>query len=152
MKKVLLGLLALIVIIAIAAIIFFKKDAADPYTDVFWGRFAGNCETTGIPADDFGKDFAACDYSVPKEEIPTFKSIAFPFKNVFDNTQSLPLMASALIDIDNDGVDEVFMGGGVTQEDAIFKYTENGFVDISSEVQLPKKRLLRRPWGRFPLI
>jgi len=139
MKKVLLGLLALVLIAVIAAAVFFGKDSADPYADVFWGKFSGNCEATGVPADDFGKDFASCDYSVPKEDIPTFKSIDFPFNNVFDNTKSLPLMASAMIDIDNDGVDEVFMGGGVTQEDAIFKYTENGFVDISADVALPKK-------------
>ena len=105
----------------------------------FWGKFSGNCEATGVPADDFGKNFAGCDYSVPAEEIPAFKEIAFPFTNIFDNTKSLPLMASALIDIDNDGVDEVFMGGGVTQEDALFKYTPEGFKDISAEVTLPKK-------------
>lgn len=139
MKKVLLGLLVLILVILAAAAFFFKKDAANPYADVAWGRFSGSCEATGVPANNFGKDYAACDYSVPTEEIPTFKSIAFPFNNVFDNTKSLPLMASALIDIDNDGVDEVFMGGGVTQEDALFKYTKDGFIDISKTVSLPKK-------------
>lgn len=139
MKKALLGLLALIAIIVMGALYFFSSDAVNPYADVFWGKFSGNCEATGVPADDFGKDFASCDYSVPAEEIPTFKEIAFPFTNIFDNTKSLPLMASALIDIDNDGIDEVFMGGGVTQEDALFKYTPEGFKDISAEVTLPKK-------------
>jgi len=51
----------------------------------------------------------------------------------------LPIAPSALIDIDNDHVDEVFFGGGMNQEDAIFAYRNNEFVDISSEVNLPKK-------------
>ena len=139
MKKILLGLLALIAIIIAAAFFFFSSDSADPYADVFWGKFSGNCKESGRPADNFGNDFASCDYSVPAEEIPTFTEIPFPFTNIFDNTKSLPLMASALIDIDNDGVDEVFMGGGVTQEDALFKYTPAGFKDISAAVTLPKK-------------
>ena len=139
MKKVLLVLLGIIVLAIAAALYYFSSDATNPYSDVAWGRFSGDCETTQLPVEDYGKDFPSCDYSVSETEIPTFTDFPFPFSNVFDNTKSLPLMASALIDVDNDGVDEVFMGGGVTQEDALFKYTESGFVDISDEVNLPKK-------------
>lgn len=139
MKKILLGVALLIIGILAAAAIFFGKDSANPYSDVSWGRFSGSCEATGAPSDDFGKEIAKCDYTVPAAEIPTFTDVPFAFDNIFDNTKSLPLMASALIDIDNDGVDEVFVGGGVTQQDAIFKYTDAGFKDISGEVKLPKK-------------
>ena len=139
MKKILLGIALLLLVIIAAAAIFFGKDSANPYADVAWGRFSGSCETTDTPSNDFGNGFAKCDYTVPAKEIPTFTDIPFAFNNIFDNTKSLPLMASALIDIDNDGVDEVFMGGGVTQQDAIFKYTDNGFEDISDKVNLPKK-------------
>lgn len=51
----------------------------------------------------------------------------------------MPIAPSALIDINNDNIDEVFFGGGLDQEDAIFAYRDNKFVDISSEVNLPKK-------------
>ena len=139
MKKVILAILGLLILAIGAALFFFSSDAANPYADVQWGRFAGNCEATGVPASDFGKSFPNCDYSVPASEIPTFTNIPLPHRNIFDSKKSLPLMASAMIDIDNDGVDELFMGGGVTQQDAIYKYTETGFVDISQQVNLPQK-------------
>ena len=147
MKKVLLVLLGIIILAIAAALFFFSSDAANPYSDVAWGRFSGDCEVTDIPTHDFGKDFVNSDHTVSKAEIPTFTDISFPFTNVFDNKKSLPLMASALIDVDNDGVDEVFMGGGITQEDAIFKYTENGFVDISDKLNLPKKEVASTTLG-----
>ena len=139
MKKIVLAILVVIIIAVGGILYFFQSDAQNPYEEYQWGRFGGSCESVEAPDSNFGKDFAACDYSIPKEEIPTFKKIDFPFSNIFDNTKSLPLMASAMIDVDNDGVDEVFVGGGVTQEDAIFKYSENGFTDISKSVNLPAK-------------
>ena len=138
MKKVFVILLALIALIVVSVLFFFKSDTKNPYEKIGWGRFNEQSELDKLP-DDFGKDMAKCDYSVPEAEIPTFKEIDFPFSNQFDNTKSLPWMAAAMIDLDNDGVDEVFVSGGITQQDAIFKYTENGFVDISKSVELPEK-------------
>ncbi len=139
MKKVLIGVLALIALVVAAALLFFKSDSSNPYQETQWGKFSATCAEEDVPKSNYGKDFHGCDYSVPKNEIPVFESVSFDFNNVFDNTKSLPLMASAMIDIDNDGVDEVFVGGGVTQEDAIFKYVDGGFEDITSQVQLPNK-------------
>lgn len=139
MKKILFILLALIALILVAVLLFFQSDTQNPYEKIEWGRFSGECETDKMPNEDFGKNMAKCDYSVPESEIPTFSEIEFPFTNEFDNTKSLPLMAAAMIDMDNDGVDEVFVSGGVTQQDAIFKYAENGFEDISKSVNLPAK-------------
>lgn len=139
MKKVVLGVLALIVIAIIAILYFFKTDAKNPYTTTNWGRFSGSTETAESPDEKHGKDFHACDYSVPEEEIPTFKKASFSFDNVFDNKKSLPLMGSAMIDVDNDGVDEVFVAGGVTQQDALFKYNDGDFTAINTDFQLPKK-------------
>jgi len=139
MKKILIGIAAVVLIAVIAILFFFKSDTSDPYTTFSWGKFSGTCATEEAPGDRFGKDFKGCDYSVPDDEIPKFQSIDFPFSNVFDNKRSLPLMASSLIDIDSDGVDEVFVGGGVDQQDALFRYTPDGFVDITSESGLPAK-------------
>lgn len=147
MKKALLILLALIVLIIVGALFFLKSDSQNPYERVEWGRFSGECETGKMPDRDFGKDMTKCDYTVPDSEIPTFTKISFPFTNKFDNTKSLPLMAAAMIDLDNDGVDEVFVSGGVTQQDAIFKYTKNGFEDISESVNLPQKQLGKTTFG-----
>lgn len=147
MKKVLFILLALIALVLAGVFYFFKSDTQNPYKKVQWGRFSGQRALDKLPDEDFGKDRATCDYSVPESEIPTFKEINFPFSNKFDNKKSLPLMAAAMIDVDNDGVDEVFVSGGVTQQDAIFKYSKNGFVDISKSVELPEKPAGKTTFG-----
>lgn len=139
MKKLLITLGVLIGILLIVVLWFFNNDRKDPYQQVTWGKFSGECPAEDTVHNDFGKDFVACDHSVAESEIPTFKEIAFNFTNEFDASVSLPMMASAMIDIDNDGVDEVFVGGGVEQQDALFKYNENGFSNISGAVNLPNK-------------
>jgi len=141
MKKILLGILALVIAAVVAILFFFKKDAEDPYkeTQVNWGKFGASCDSNNLPASNHGSDFVKCDYSVPEGEIPKFKDAAFDFHNEFDAERSLPIMGSAMIDIDDDGVDEVFIAGGVTQDDALFKYKKGHFYDISAEAGLPKK-------------
>ena len=79
------------------------------------------------------------DISISEEKIPKFESIPLDFVHQYNGKKSLPIAPSALIDINNDNVDEVFFGGGMNQEDAIFAYRNNQFVNISSEVNLPKK-------------
>lgn len=139
MKKVVTIILSILALAIAGVLLFINSDSKNPYQETVWGKFSGSCASNELPAADYGKSFSSCDYSVPTEEIPTFKEIDFPFNHVFDNTKSLPLMAAALIDIDNDGVDEIFVGGGVTQKDALFKYTSTGMVDISEQVGLPSK-------------
>jgi len=139
MKKVLFTLLAIILLGVGAILWFFQSDTQNPYAPYQWGRFSGICEDQEPPGEDYGKNIATCNYTVPQEAIPTFSEIPFPFENTFDNTRSLPMMASVMIDVDNDGVDEVFIGGGISQGDALFKYTSHGFIDISSAAGLPQK-------------
>lgn len=139
MKKILLSALGIIVLVVAGLLWFLKSDGANPYEEVVWGKFSAECAAEEVPDAKHGKDFHGCDYSVPEETIPTFEEVDFSWENDFDNSRSLPLMASAMIDIDNDGVDEVFISGGVTQEDALFKYTPDGFTNVSAAVKLPKK-------------
>ena len=135
MKKVLFFILALVAIAIIGALLFFGRDSKNPYQETTWGRFSGTCATEDAPDKKFGKDFHACDYTVPKEEIPVFESVDFPFANQFNSDKTLPLMAASLIDVDNDGVDEVFVGGGFGQEDGLFAFKEGAFV--KSDFALP---------------
>jgi len=79
------------------------------------------------------------DITIDDNKIPLFEKVALDFKHQYNGDISLPIAPSALIDINNDNIDEVFFGGGMNQEDAIFAYRNNKFVDISSEVNLPKK-------------
>ncbi|EDM44609.1 protein containing FG-GAP repeats [unidentified eubacterium SCB49] len=79
------------------------------------------------------------DNTISDNIIPTFKEIPIDFTHQFNGTESLPVTASVLIDIDNDGVDELFLGGGFNQQDEIFSYKDGKFVSISENVGLPKK-------------
>ena len=79
------------------------------------------------------------DITIDDSKVPLFEQIELDFKHQYNGEKSLPIAPSALIDINNDNIDEIFFGGGMLQEDAIFAYRNNKFVDISSEVDLPKK-------------
>ena len=69
-------------------------------------------------------------FTVSKESIPKFKEVKFPLTNIFDNKKSLPIIGSAIIDVDNQGSPEVFIGGGYNQEDALFEFKNGEFVQI----------------------
>ncbi len=137
MKKILLALLAILIVAIMTILFFFKSDTKNPYPETEWGRFSGACAVDDVPDDTFGRDFAGCDYSVPKSEIPVFSKVKLNWNNEFDNEKSLPIIGSAMIDVDNDGVDELFLAGGVTQQDALLKYKDGGFT--SSSFSLPAK-------------
>jgi hypothetical protein len=49
----------------------------------------------------------------------SFSEIDTDFTHSSDFVTALPFMALSTIDMDNDGVDEIFVGGGVGQQDAI---------------------------------
>lgn len=79
------------------------------------------------------------DISIESDKIPKFEQVNLTFEHRYNGEKSLPIAPSGLIDINNDNVDEVFFGGGMSQEDALFAYRDGNFIDISSEVNLPKK-------------
>ena len=139
MKKTFVIVFGILLLAVFTILWYLKRDTADPYQELNWGRFGGSCLSSDLPADDYGKEVQGCDYSVPSEEIPTFTKVDFDFKNNFEESSSLPLMASALIDLENDGVDEVFVGGGLMDADAIYRYDGDEFINVSSEISLPEK-------------
>ncbi len=89
----------------------------------------------------FWNDANSEKYNITIEDskIPVFEEVRLNFKHKYNGEKSLPIAPAGLIDINNDNVDEIFFGGGMNQEDAIFAYRDNKFVDISTEVNLPKK-------------
>ena len=138
MKKGLLFFFGLLFLLIGAAAWYFFSDSKNPYEKAInWGRFTGT--TTQKLDKNYGKDIPGCNLAVPKAEIPTFTELPFPSNNEFDKTKSLPLMASALVDIDGDGIDEIFVGGGITQADKLYQYSPNGFTDITQKAGLPAK-------------
>ena len=137
MKKILFSLLAILVLAVVGIFLFLRSDLKNPYPTVEWGKFSGSCSASDIPDNSFGTDIKTCDYSVPDNVIPTFKKAKFDWDNIFDNKKSLPIMGSAMIDVDNDGVDEVFMAGGVSQQDVLLAFKDGGFT--KSSYALPAK-------------
>ena len=63
----------------------------------------------------------------------TFSKADLPFVHEADLETSLPFLASAAVDINGDGTDELFLGGGNGQADQLFAFRDGGFVatDIS---------------------
>jgi len=57
----------------------------------------------------------------------SFRSVDLPFIHKADLTGSLPFLGSAAFDLDGDGLDELFLGGGDDQADKIFEFNEGRF-------------------------
>jgi len=67
----------------------------------------------------------------------SFTQAALPFVHEADLENSLPFLGSAAFDIDGDGIDELFLGGGDSQPDALFAFRNGGFVPL--DMQFPKE-------------
>lgn len=80
------------------------------------------------------------DYDVPLNEtvIPEFSMVEIPFHHIYQASRRIPYTAGAVIDVDNDGVEELFLGGGVRQSDGLFVFTGEGFVNVADQVNLIK--------------
>jgi hypothetical protein len=71
-------------------------------------------------------------------QVPTFSQVRLDFEHEHAD-HSLPFLGSAIIDVNNDGKPEVFLGGGHGQPDGLFAYRDAEFVDIGAEVNLRKE-------------
>jgi hypothetical protein len=119
MKKLKWIIPLLLVVIVIFALTYFWKDTTNPYND-----------------DEFS--IRDCDFTVEDYLIPKFNEVTVDFKHEFNSKTSLPVMGSCLIDVNNDGIDELFIGGGENQQDGLFQFKNGIFTSISSE--LPTKK------------
>ena len=59
-----------------------------------------------------------------------FTEISADFAHHSDFDEFLPFMALSAIDIDNDGIDEIFVGGGAGQPDALLRYSDRRLVRL----------------------
>lgn len=64
-------------------------------------------------------------HSVDQAKVLPFEEIALDFTRHWNHTKVHPFTGAAAIDIDGDGKNEFFIGGGDDQDDALFAY-ENG--------------------------
>ncbi len=72
------------------------------------------------------------DYDVSTDgvDIPTYATVEIPFDQSNDFSTAHPFAAGAIIDIDNDGTEELFLGGGPGQSDGLFRFTDASFERI----------------------
>ena len=104
------GLLLLLVLgLMIVIVIRFRNDAQIPYT----------VSTEGIT-------------------IPTYDEIEIDFSHHYDKSISIQATGGAAIDLDG-GAEELFLCGGQGQGDAIFRYENGSFKNITTEVGYVKE-------------
>jgi len=89
--------------------------------------FAGKDRANSYPVDNAGLD------------IPEFDQQTIDFVPSYDGTKTIPFAAGAVVDIDNDGIEEVFFGGGMNQQDALFAFRDGTFVDITADTGWQKE-------------
>lgn len=80
------------------------------------------------------------DYPVALDglTIPKFSQQVIDFVPSYDGTKTLPFAAGAVVDVDGDGVEELFFGGGIDQQDALYRFKDGKFEDITAQTQWTK--------------
>jgi enediyne biosynthesis protein E4 len=101
--------LALAIVIVLFIVFLLWKDTQNPYKNI-----------------------------VEDSLIPKFIQMSLDDWHIYNSETSLPMRWSTLIDINNDGVDEIFLWWWAWQEDKIYQYAWDEFIDISSQFQLWK--------------
>ena len=91
---------------------------------------------TWLSLNDRADDY---DVSLDGVIIPQFDEQTIDFSPTYDKTRTLPFAASAIIDVDNDGIEEVFLGGGMDQMDAFYRFTDGSFSDITESLGWTKQ-------------
>jgi len=71
--------------------------------------------------------------------IPEFDEQVIDFTPTYDKLLTLPFTAGAVVDIDNDGVEELFFGGGIDQQDAFYRFTNGNFEEITNQTGWTKE-------------
>ena len=78
------------------------------------------------------------DVSTAGVNIPQYDAIDIPFDQSNDFSTAHPFAAGAIIDIDGDGIEELFLGGGPGQQDAVFRYVDGSFEPVANAAGIRK--------------
>ncbi len=78
------------------------------------------------------------DVSTAGVSIPQYTAVDIPFDQMNLFTTAHPFAAGAIIDIDNDGVEELVLGGGPGQSDAMLRYADGAFEMIAGAAGIDK--------------
>jgi hypothetical protein len=77
--------------------------------------------------------------AVEQELVPQFTPIDVDFRHSYHTSRGLPYASGAVIDVDNDGTEELFLGGGVLQADGLFHFMDDHFVNVVEQAGLVKQ-------------
>ncbi|QDU09031.1 FG-GAP repeat domain-containing protein [Gimesia aquarii] len=106
--------LLLLLLIPLAAVLFiairFKLDANIPY----------DVSTAGIT-------------------IPKFTESDIDFTHIYKKDTAIQSTGGAVISVDNQGAEELFLGGGEGQQDKLFRFVDGTFKDITAETGYEKE-------------
>lgn len=72
-------------------------------------------------------------------EIPQYSTVEFGFEHTYERERGLPYAAAAIIDVDSDGTEEIFLGGGVRQADGFYHFVEDHFVNVVDQTGFVKQ-------------
>ncbi len=78
------------------------------------------------------------DVDLAGTEVPTFDTIELQQEHSYSDATSLPVTGGAAIDIDGDGVDEIFIGGGHGQADMLYQFNGSGFDVVPNAAGIDK--------------
>jgi len=78
------------------------------------------------------------DVSTAGVSIPKYDTVEIPFDQSNNFSTAHPFAAGAIIDIDGDGIEELFLGGGPGQQDALFRYVDGSFEPIANTAGIRK--------------
>ncbi len=109
-KKYLILILLIPVAVVLLIVVRFKLDANIPY----------DVSTEGIT-------------------IPKFTESDIDFTHVYKKDTAIQSTGGAVINVDNQGAEELFLGGGEGQSDIIFRFVDGSFKDITAETGYEKE-------------
>jgi len=78
------------------------------------------------------------DVNLAGTEVPSFATVELPQEHSYSDATSLPVNGGAVIDIDGDGLDELFIGGGHGQTDVLYRFNDGGFEVITNAAGIDK--------------
>ncbi len=78
------------------------------------------------------------DVDLAGTTVPQFTRLELPHNHRHSDETSLPFTGGAAIDVDGDGVDELFIGGGHGQQDVVYKFNGQGFDALADAAGIDK--------------
>jgi|GEM_PF-194868 len=83
---------------------------------------------------------ANVDYNVSTANvtIPKFSEVEIDFAHHYEKPTAIQTAAGAIVNVDGQGAEELFLGGGQGQDDKIFRFENGNFVDVTASTGFEK--------------